>query len=457
MIGFRGSWLGFAVVLLATGSAQEWPRFRGPNGTGVGAVAGLPAHWNATNYRWSVRLPGPGHSSPVLWGQRLFLNCAASDGQATLTVCLDADTGRRLWRHAFPGGGYRLHRNNTFATSTPATDAQRVYVAYEHGDQATLAALDHAGKLVWEFPLHTVKFQHGLGHSPIVEGDLVLFSDDQILPGRIVALEAATGKLRWEVPRSAGRADYSTPCRYQPSTGSPWLICNTQEDGISALDPRTGRLLWQSDRVLDKRCVSSAVVADRLLISTCGSGGGGNYVVALRPPAQSGAAPEVAWQIRRSAPYVPTPLALGKLLFLWNDGGIVSCVTARSGKVLWRKRVGGNFFSSPVCADGKLFGVSTTGQVVVLAAKEQFALLGRTELGEQCHATPAIANGAIYFRTLTHVHCLPGNRAPSHTALPAHHPVSASLSTSRQKSENTPGREFSSQRERESAYAGPVT
>jgi len=128
-----------------------------------------------------------------------------------------------------------------------------------------------------------------------------------------------------------------------------------------------------------------------------------------------------------------------------------------SGKVLWRKRVGGNFFSSPVCADGKLFGVSTTGQVVVLAAKEQFALLGRTELGEQCHATPAIANGTIYFRTLTHVHCLPGNRAPSHTALPAHHPVSASLSTSRQKSENTPGREFSSQRERKSAYAGPVT
>ncbi len=404
-----------ALGLLGTAGAREWPRFRGPNGTGRGIAPGLPVRWGTNDYRWTVKLPGPGHSSPVLWGRRLFVNCAAPDGKSTLTVALDADTGRLLWRHTFPGGGYRLHRNNTFATSTPAADAERVYVAYENGDQAALAALDHAGEPAWEFPLRTVKFQHGLGHSPIVDGDLVIFSDDQILPGRIVALEAATGKLRWEAPRRAGRADYSTPCRHQPPDGPAALVFNSQENGITAFDPGSGRLLWQSKRVLDKRCVSSAVVADGLLISTCGSGGGGNYVVALRPPDQPGAAPEVAWTLRRSAPYVPTPLAVGRLLFLWSDGGIVSCVEAATGKTLWRKRVGGNFFSSPVYTDGKLFGVSTTGEVVVLAATDHFTLLGRTELGEQCHATPAIARGAIYFRTLTRLCCLPGRAAPSPT------------------------------------------
>jgi outer membrane protein assembly factor BamB len=181
----------------------------------------------------------------------------------------------------------------------------------------------------------------------------------------------------------------------------PLMVFNSQEDGVAALDPQDGHRAWQLDRVLDKRSVSSPVIAGGIVTASCGSGAGGNYVVALRPPQSPGAAPTVAYEIRRSAPYVPTPLALGDLLFLWSDGGIVTCVDAATGREHWQQRVRGNYFSSPVCADGKLYGVSTTGEVVVLAASKEFKELGRSALGETSHATPAIAGGRIYFRSLS--------------------------------------------------------
>jgi outer membrane protein assembly factor BamB len=402
--GATGIALCLLTGILATG--DEWNRFRGPNGTGLGEATGLPAKWDATDFAWSLELPGPGHSSPVLWGNRLFVNCTDAGGEAALTVAVDAETGRLLWQKAFDGGGFTLHRNNSFASSTPAVDARHVYVAHQAGKALSLHALDHAGETAWTFPLGDVESQHGFGHSPIVHNGLVIYSKDGINPGRIVALDAATGELRWEVPRSRGRADYSTPCIYQPANGPALLIFNTQEDAINAIEAATGKVAWTSAAVLDKRSVSSPVVADGLLISSCGSGGGGNYVVALRPPATTGGKPEKVWEVRRSAPYVPSPLALGKWLFLWSDGGVATCVEAASGEEIWRNRVGGDFFSSPVFADGKLYNVSTTGQLIALAAGPEYQLLGRTELDETCHATPAVALGSLYLRTLTRLHRL---------------------------------------------------
>ncbi|MCP5520363.1 MAG: PQQ-like beta-propeller repeat protein [Verrucomicrobiales bacterium] len=396
-----------ALCLTATAISGEWNRFRGPNGTGLGEATNLPARWETADFAWTLDLPGPGHSSPVFRGDRLFVNCASPEDGAVLTLAVDANTGRLLWRKAFGGGGFVTHRNNTLASSTPATDARHVYVAHQAGDQVTLYALDHAGETAWKFPLGNVESQHGFGHSPIVHRDLVIYSKDGINPGRIVALDAATGTLRWEVPRSGGRADYSTPCVHQPTPGPALLIFNTAEDAITAVEATTGRVAWVSPPVLDKRSVSSPIVADGLLISSCGSGGGGNYVVALRPPSTADAAPEKAWEIRRSAPYVPTPLALGQWLFLWSDGGVVSCVATATGDPVWRERVGGDYFSSPVFADGKLYNVSTAGQIVAIEAGPAFKLLGRTELGEVSHATPAVALGRLYVRTLTRIHCLP--------------------------------------------------
>jgi outer membrane protein assembly factor BamB len=385
------------------GQAQEWSRFRGPNGSGLGIGTNLPSKWSESDYLWRAKLPGKGHSSPVLWGDKLFVTSSEKSQGTFATICLRATDGAVLWRKEFPAPMHRLHANNDFASATPAADAHRVFVLRIEGGALVLTALTHGGESAWEFKSGAFKTEHGLGHSPIVFRNRVIFADDQDLAGRVVALDAESGRLVWETPRHRGRADYSTPCVLESEGHSAWLILNSHEDGICALDADTGALAWTAKGVLDKRSVSSPVVAAGLLTSSCGSGGGGNYLVALRPPDQTGPNPSIAYEIRRSAPYVTTPLALGEWLFLWSDGGIVTCVQAATGSIHWQERVGGNYFSSPICVDGKLYGTSTTGQVVALSASSEFKELGRSSLGEAAHATPAVADGRIYFRTLSQV------------------------------------------------------
>ena len=176
------------------------------------------------------------------------------------------------------------------------------------------------------------------------------------------------------------------------------MIFNSQSHGISSIDPATGHTNWEID-VFDKRSVSSPLVVGGLIFGSCGSGGGGNYVVAVRP----GKKPEVAYKIDKSAPYVPTSVAHGKLLFLWGDSGVVSCIDVPSGNLVWQKRVGGNYSGSPVRAAGRLYCISAEGEVVVLAAKDQFDLISRQPLGEPSRSTPAIAGGRMYLRTVSHL------------------------------------------------------
>lgn len=413
------AWL--LVLAVATPAlAQEWARFRGPNGTGVGQATRLPPSWEPGSRKWSATLPGPGHSSPVLWGSAVYVTAADTASGGFTVLAFDADRGSPGWRRHFAAPREMLHRNNSPATATPAADARRLYVTRTQDGRLFLTALAREdGAVAWELDLGPLSTEHGLGHSPIVHAGHIILAKDHDDAGRIVALEAATGRLVWETPRRPGRADYSVPCVVPAGPDSEWLVFNTQEDGITALEAATGRVVWSAPGILTMRSVSSPVVAGDLLLSSCGSGGGGNYVVALHPPAGPQAQPRIAYTIRRSAPYVPTPVALGNRVFLWSDGGIVTCLEAASGNQLWQERVGGNFFSSPVAADGKLFNLSTTGELVALAAAGHFALLGRTALGEGGHASPAVALGRLYVRTLTHLHCLGPVTAEAPGAAPA--------------------------------------
>lgn len=200
---------------------------------------------------------------------------------------------------------------------------------------------------------------------------------------------------------------YSTPCLFEADGQKPVLIFNSQAHGISAIDPDNGKVVWEYTKAFDKRSVSSPVIASGLIIGSCGSGGGGNYIVAVRPgtPAK-GIEPKLAYEIRKSAPYVPTSVSLGDLLFLWSDAGIVSCVHAPTGEIRWQERVGGgkdSFFGSPICVDGRLYCISSTGTVYVVAASEEFKELGQYPFGELAHTTPSVADGRLYIRTASHV------------------------------------------------------
>lgn len=408
-----------AVVFLiatVTSQAEEWTRFRGPNGSGLSEAKTIPTQWTNADFNWKVELAGAGHSSPVLWGDRIFLTSADERQMQFMVLCLNTGDGSLLWQKTFPFMPHRKHGNNAFAASTPTVDAERVYINRTEPAHNRLFALTHRGELVWELDLGPHHTQHAGGGSPILHNGMVVLANEQDGESFLVALDAGTGEVRWKTPRRTGNsaAAYSTPCVYQPNNERPVLIFNSEMHGISGVAPDTGKVLWEFVAAFDKRSVSSPVIAGELIIGSCGSGGGGNYVVAVRPGDVAGVrSPQRAYEIRRSAPYVPTSVVFGERLYLWSDAGIVTCVVASSGEIIWQERVGGNFFSSPVCVDGRLFGVSTRGEVVVVAASDRFEVLARNNLGEQTHSTPAVAGGRMYVRSIRHLFSIGGNLMPA--------------------------------------------
>jgi outer membrane protein assembly factor BamB len=271
------------LTLALPGPAQEWTRFRGPNGTGISPAKTVPTAWTEKDFNWKVPLPGAGHSSPVLWGDKIFLTSGDDQAGQVLVFCISAADGRVVWQKAFPFATYPKHNYNSFASSSPAVDERRVYVCWSVPARCTLLALEHDGKLAWEKDLGPFVSQHGNGTSPIVYQDKVILGNEQDGDSFLIAVDAATGATRWKTPRKTAETAYSTPCVYQPKEGKPALIFNSHAHGISALDPDNGKVLWEFASAFDKRSVSSPLVAEGLIIGSCGSGGGGNYVVAVRP------------------------------------------------------------------------------------------------------------------------------------------------------------------------------
>jgi outer membrane protein assembly factor BamB len=398
--------------LTSTATSQEWTRFRGPNGSGISAANTVPIRWTEKDFNWKVELPGVGHSSPVLWGERIFVTSGDEATGERLILCLRTQDGRRLWSRAFAGARHGKHQDNSFASATPAVDGRHVYLCWGSPKEYLVVALDHDGKEVWRTDLGPYRSGHGFGASPIVHEDLLIVPNDQDGQSSLVGLDRATGRVRWKVPRRS-KASYTTPCVYQPRGQPAELIFTSYEHGISALDPKTGRTNWELD-VFHKRHVETAigspVVAGDLVLGTCGWLGVRQEVVAVRPGAPGRDKGREVYRIFRSVPLCTTPLVKDNLLFLWSDAGIVTCANVQTGEVYWRERVPGSYYSSPVCVGNALYGVSRDGDVLVLAASKEFEQLARNPLGEGSHSTPAIASGRMYLRTFTHLISLGGQK-----------------------------------------------
>jgi outer membrane protein assembly factor BamB len=404
------------VLAAAIGPAQEWTRFRGPNGTGISGDNSLPAQWTDADYRWKTRLPGQGHSSPVLWGERLFLLSADPATAMRYVLCLSTTDGRELWRREFPSEPHKLSPRNTFATSTPTVDAERLYVSWSTPAAITLMALDHEGRDVWKRDLGKWVSQHGWGASPILCDGLVVVHNSQdtqeldpgVAPGdsSISAFDARTGAHRWTTPLVASRACYSVPCIYQTPGGKPELLFITTSEGVFTLDPQTGKEHWRVPGVFKMRVVCSPLLAGDLVFGSTGSGGGGNCLTAVRVSPPRG----TAYTMKNNASYVPSAVAKDDMLFVFADKGFVSCVDLQTGAAHWRERLGSGFSGSPVIAGDKLYCINDEGIVYVVAAAKQFQRLGENRLGEPSRSTPAIAGGRLYLRTLTQLFCVSGTR-----------------------------------------------
>lgn len=402
------------IALVIPSHAQEWTRFRGPNGTGISTATTIPVQFTPADYNWRVELPGVGHSSPVLWGNKIFLS-SADDGNGKRHIfCLDAATGKRLWIRTYDFSKYARHKYNSFASSTAAVDEERVYYIWGTPESFVIYAADHNGKELWQRDLGAYVTQHGAASSPIVVGNvLIVTREPEQGDGALVGLDRKTGAIRWKRDRPSKNAPYSTPMVLQQEGSPPEVVFTSDAVGVTSLDPNTGDLNWEVRDVFHLRCVASPVLAGGLIFQSTGNGGGDRHAIAVKPGIKSkNVPPKLAYELPpRGLSYAPTPVAYGGYLFLWGDSGVVTCIKPANGESVWSERAGtGMFFGSPICVNGKLYGVSDRGVLSVVSASGEFKLLGQSDLAEASHATPAVANGVLYLRTESHLISVGGKK-----------------------------------------------
>ena len=399
--------LTFTILLSSVSRGQEWIRFRGPNGQGISIATTIPVKWTPKDYNWKVSLPGGGNSSPVIWGDKVFITSGDEKAGRGILLALQVSDGTVLWQKKYALTPYRMNRLNKCATGTPVLDANNVYVLWTTSQETILEALDHDGEEIWRRTFGGVHCQHGPATSPMLFDDIVVFTQEHEGSGEDgrsvwIAVDRKTGRTRWELERQTGpKTSYSTPCVYSPPTGASQLIFTSRSHGITSVNPRTGTVIWEAGSVFPSRTVSSPVIADGLIIGTCGDGSSGKCLVAIHPgTTDKSTQPSEAYTIDRStATYAPTPLAIGGLLFTYHDRGYVSCLRSDTGEQLWREKPSNRIYGSPVWADGKLYCITAKGEVLVIKAAPTYELLAVNPLGEESNATPAIADGRMYLRT----------------------------------------------------------
>jgi outer membrane protein assembly factor BamB len=287
-------------------------------------------------------------------------------------------------------------------------DEAGIYVTWTTPAEVTLMALDHKGNDKWRRSLGPFKSMHGSGTSPIVCGELVVLANDQRGKAFLIAVDHDTGETRWRIERKSGLTPASTPCVFRSDSGQPELIFTSTAHGITSVNQTSGTINWEVPDVFEDRCVGSPVVGNGLVFGAYGYGTRGTRFVAVRPGSKD-SEPEIVYDITESVPLVPTPIVEGNRLFLWADNGSVTCANATTGEIIWRRRVAGSFYGSPVYVGGRLYCMSRKGDMVVLAASDEFRELGRGSLGEPCCSTPAIGNKAMYIRTYSHLLSIRGN------------------------------------------------
>ncbi len=416
--------------------AQNWPQFRGPDGSGIADRQDLPLEWSPAsekNILWRAPIEGLAHSSPIIWGDRVYLTTAVADTADAPTLvlgdsdvagidaapdmvahrwdilALDKNTGAVLFRKTAHRGVPRLKRHvkASHASATPATDGRNVVALF--GTEG-LFCFDMEGELRWRADVGLLdvgywgepEYQWGAASSPLLYENLVIVQNDRQKDSFLAAYHLETGKEVWRSAREEKPA-WSSPAIYR-GEGGPELVTNGA-NWIRANHPRSGEELWRlSHGDLQVITPTPLVAGDRVIV-TGGNPTGAQTTFAIRPGARGDAQRNVLWTAERSSPYTPTPVAYDGILYVIVDNGILSAYDLTTGERLYRTRleVGAGFSASPIVSDGKIYLASEDGAVFVVAAGREFRSLARNDMGEPLMATPAVSNRTLYVRGARHL------------------------------------------------------
>jgi outer membrane protein assembly factor BamB len=412
-----------SVAIVATLRADNWPQFRGPSAQGISTETGLPLRWDATtNVRWKTALPGPGHSSPVVWGDRIFLTAYRAAGGLRsyfsnagelVVLALDTRGGKILWERNVGAAQIEgTHSTNAPASPTLVTDGKLVYAYF--GSRG-LVTYDFEGRQVWIKPFGPFPNEWGSASSPILYNNLLILNVDTDGEDFLLAVDKTNGRTVWRTPRPETTRAWPTAFIW---TAAAQGIPNARDQivvsgslRVRAYDPYNGREIWTVDGLT--MWVAPTPVAAHGLLFVTSNGPGGNIFLAIRPGGRGDVtATHVAWKYDRAAPYIASAVVVGDYIYAVKNGGVVTCLNARTGEPMWQERLRarGDYFSSPLTGDGKIYATSDDGETSIIAARPTFELLATNSVGERVMASPAVADGILYLRSDQHLFAISARR-----------------------------------------------
>lgn len=406
-----------AVLLTSAAQGENWPGWRGPRGDGSSLETGVPRTWSATeNIAWKVPVPGVGHASPVVWEDRIFTVSCRQEQRDRILVCLDRRDGRLLWQQVVLEAPLEMkHHLNSYASSTPAVDGRRVYVSFLEPDQGradgsgnptpgnmVVAAYDLEGRRQWLARPGRFSSKHGFCSSPVLYDDLVIVNGDHDGDSYILALDRATGKTRWKVPREYKTRSYCVPLIRQIEGRTQMILSGSKR--VTSYNPSDGSILWYIEGPTEQ-FVASLVYGEGLLFLTAGYPE--HHLLAIDPRGSGDVTDShILWRETRGAAYVPSPIAVGNYFLVVSDNGIGSCFEAKTGRRTWMQRLGRHYSASAVSAEGLAYFLDDDGITKVIAPGDALEVVAVNDLGEPCYASPAISQGQIFIRTQQHLFCI---------------------------------------------------
>jgi outer membrane protein assembly factor BamB len=397
--------------------AENWPAFRGPTRQGLSTETGLPIKWSATeNVRWQTPVPGTAWSSPVAWGDNVFLTTATDEGASCRVLALNALDGKILWNtEVFRQSIGHKNDRNSCATPTPCTDGERVYAVFGDG---SFAALDLMGHTAWtnrNFPFYS---EHGLGTSLVLWEDLLIMARDGSHPppdtgpgwhtawdqAFLVALDKRSGQVRWKASRGMSRIAHVVPNIWSAPDGQAQVISGAG-DVVQGFDAKTGDRLWTAKNI-GEGVVPSIVLGDGLAFTASGWGGRESikaFKLGVRGDVGDSS---LAWEQRKNLPRVPSFLYLKPFLYTITERGIVMCLKGDTGEIVWQERLTGSFSASPVAAENHIYFTSDEGETTVIEAGPQWKVLASNPLSEKVQASIAVSRKHLFIRTATRLYCI---------------------------------------------------